>query len=218
MPWESGWPEIHDVRVRTAFAQVDRARFVPADLRAQANDDAPLPIGEGQTISQPFVIALMVQALALQAGERVLEIGTGSGYQTAILCALVRQLGGAPAQSVYSIERSATLARAAAATLAASGCTPQLAVGDGVAGWPEAAPFDAIVVSAAAAWLPRTLVDQLAIGGRLVIPVGANPDEQELWLIQRHSAQVELTDLGPVRFVPLLSPLLDDPANRIALL
>lgn len=218
LPWESGWAEIRDQRVRTAFAVVDRAHFVPAKLRAQADEDAPLPIGEGQTISQPFVIALMVQALALQPGDRVLEIGTGSGYQTAILCELVRQLGGEPAESVYSIERFASLAERAAADLASAGYAPRLAVGDGVAGWPDAAPFDALVVSAAAAWLPRTLVDQLADGGRLVIPVGGDPDDQNLWLIKRHGSQVEPIYLGPVRFVPLISPLLEDPANRITLL
>lgn len=218
LPWESGWAEIRDQRVRAAFAGVDRAHFVPANVRAQANEDAPLPIGEGQTVSQPFVIALMAQALALQPGDRVLEIGTGSGYQTAILCALVRQLGGEPSESVYSIERSATLAAQAATRLAAAGYAPQLAVGDGVAGWRDAAPFDAIVVSAAAAWLPRSLVDQLADGGRLVIPVGADPDDQSLWQIQRHGREIESIYLGPVRFVPLVSPLLDDPANRITLL
>jgi protein-L-isoaspartate(D-aspartate) O-methyltransferase len=204
--------------VRAAFAQVDRARFVPDTLRDQANDDAPLPIGEGQTISQPYVVALMVQALALRPRDRILEIGTGSGYQTAILCALARQNGDVPAEQVYSVERSATLAARAAAVLATLGDVPNLAVGDGAAGWPEAAPFDAIVVSAAAAWLPRTLVAQLADGGRLVIPVGAAPDDQGLWLIERHGAQIESTYLGPVRFVPLLSPLLDDPTNRITLL
>ncbi len=111
LPWESGWPEIRDAKVRAAFAQVERARFVPEALADQAHEDAPLPIGEGQTISQPYVIALMVQALAVRAEDRVLEIGTGSGYQTAILCALVRQLGGSPAETVYSVERSPGLAQ-----------------------------------------------------------------------------------------------------------
>ncbi len=218
MPWERGWPEIGDRQVRAAFADVERARFVPAAVRAQANEDVPLPIGEGQTVSQPFIIAVMLQALGIQPGDRVLEIGTGSGYQTAIICALIRRLGGVPEESVYSIERSATLAGQAAADLNAAGYAPNLAVGDGVAGWPDAAPFDAIVVSAAAAWAPRTLVDQLADAGRLVIPVGVDPDRQELWLLQRHGPQVETTYLGAVRFVPLHSPLLDDPDNRMTLL
>lgn len=217
-PWAANWPEITSPAVREAFAQVDRSRFVPQELRDQSEKDAPLPIGEGQTISQPFVVALMAQALDLHPGDRVLEIGTGSGYQTAILCELVRTAGMGQGENVFSIERLASLQREAERALHGTGYEPHLTVGDGAAGWPEHAPYDAIVASAAAAYVPRSLYDQLAPGGRLVIPVGPQGDEQWLWLIRRTARGLHHESLGPVRFVPLISPLLDDPSNRLVLI
>lgn len=217
VPWFGEWHEITDPAVRAAFARVDRARFVPPDLRDQADRDAPLPIGEGQTISQPFVIALMVQALELSPGSRVLEVGTGSGYQTAILCEMARQPQEESGESVFTVERYESLMHRAARALTEGGYHPHMRLGDGVAGWPGAAPFDGIVVSAASRFLPRPLVEQLAFGGRLVIPVGGQGDEQTLWLVIRDRSGLRGEQLGPVRFVPLISPLLDDPANRLKL-
>ena len=207
------WPEIVDVRVRAAFTRVPRAAFVPEDQRRFADHDAPLPIGEGQTISQPFVIALMVQALALAPGDAVLEIGTGSGYQTAILCELTAQSEMAPGATVYSIERFGSLARRAAAALTELGYHPHLRVGDGAAGWPEAAPFAAIIVSAAGPHVPRPLWEQLAEGGRLILPVGETWGDQELWLVRKQDGEMRMKRMGGVRFVPLISPILDDPAQ-----
>jgi protein-L-isoaspartate(D-aspartate) O-methyltransferase len=217
-PWEEGWDEITDPKVRAAFAQVARQEFVDAQLREYADRDAPLPIGQGQTISQPFVVALMVQALALQPGARVLEIGTGSGYETAILCevaavtdpdqpAAERRLGA----HIYAVERHVELADRAQVVLARLGYHPHLRTGDGAAGWPEAAPFDAIIVSAAAAHVPLPLWQQVAEGGRLILPVGEAYGEQELWLLTRREGQMERMRMGSVRFVPLISPLLRDP-------
>lgn len=214
-PWAHTWPEIVEPRVRAAFARVPRAAFVPEDLRRFADHDAPLPIGEGQTISQPFVIALMVQALELAPGDRVLEIGTGSGYQTAILCELTAQPDRQPdapaGDTVYSIERFEVLERRAAAALAELGYRPHVRVGDGAAGWPEAAPFAGIIVSAAAPHVPRPLWDQLAEGGRLILPVGDTWGDQELWLVRKHEGKLRIRRMGGVRFVPLVSPILDDP-------
>lgn len=216
-PWADEWPEIHDVRVRAAFARVPRSAFVDAPLRRWADRDAPLPIGEGQTISQPFVVALMTQALELRPGERVLEIGTGSGFQTAILCELTALAGRRQGETVWSVERFAVLAQRAAAVLHGLGYAPHLMVGDGAAGWPEGAPYDAITVTAAARALPRPLYEQLRLGGRMVIPIGGAPDSQELWLIVREEGRLLRRALGPVRFVPLISPILDDPAQCIEL-
>lgn len=214
-PWADVWPEITDARVRVAFTRVPRAAFVPEELRSWAHQDAPLPIGEGQTISQPFVVALMTQALHPAPGARILEVGTGSGYQTAILCELTRT-GHAPAGStVYTVERFPALLRNARAALARLGYYPHGAVRDGAAGWPDAAPFDGIVVTAAAAHLPRLLCDQLAEGGHLVIPLGGHVDDQVLWDIVRLGGALRRRLLGPVRFVPLVSPLLDDPRNCV---
>jgi protein-L-isoaspartate(D-aspartate) O-methyltransferase len=214
-PWAASWPEIVDARLRVVFARVPRARFVAEDLRPFAAQDAPLPIGEGQTISQPFIVAWMTQALALQPGEKILEIGTGSGYQTAILCELTRQAGAVPGQNVYSVERFAGLAQAAERALTELGYAPHLRLGDGAAGWPEEAPFAAILVTAAAAYLPRPLWDQLAEGGRMIIPVGATPEEQRLWLFQKQGGVLVKHHLGAVRFVPFISPLLTNPAMRV---
>lgn len=215
MPSTWQWPEITDPRVRAAFAKVPRAEFVPAGLRAWWDRDAPLPIGEGQTISQPFVVALMTQALALQPGERVLEIGTGSGYQTAILCELTAPADGPAGDTVYSVERYAALADQARTVLSRLGYAPHVTVGDGAVGWPEQAPFAAIIVTAAASHVPRPLWEQLAEGGRMVLPVGLDSDDQILWLLHKANHELNGVWMGPVRFVPLVSPVLDDPAMWI---
>jgi len=214
-PWAQHWPEITDERVRAAFAAVPRAEFVPENLRKWASRDAPLPIGEGQTISQPLVVALMTQALNLHPDDKVLEIGAGSGFQTAILCEMVAESGEMRGRTVYTVERHASLASRALATLHGLGYQPHMLVGDGAAGWPEFAPFDAIIVTAAPAWLPRPLWDQLAEGGRLVAPIGGTPSDQMLWLLRKVDGRMDAEQLGPVRFVPLISPLLNDPGRRM---
>lgn len=214
-PWAERWPEIYDPRLRAAFARVPRGPFVPEPVRQWADRDAPLPIGEGQTISQPFIVAWMTQALALQPGERTLEIGTGSGFQTAILCELTARPGETPGLHVYSVERFPILSQQAATVLNRLGYSPHLLIGDGAQGWPEAAPYAAIIVTAAAAHLPRPLWEQLAEGGRMVIPLGADAESQSLWLLTKHSGQLHAENLGDVRFVPLVSPILHDPANWV---
>ena len=189
---------IRDPRVLAAVEQVPRQLFVPEALRAEADADRPLPIGCGQTISQPFVVAAMTAAVELRGAERVLEVGTGSGYQTAILALL--------AGEVFSIEIVPELAERARRLLLETMALPnvRLRVGDGHAGWPEAAPFDAIVVTAAPAEIPPALPGQLAPGGRLVIPVGSDPLSQRLLLVRRGDDGVTTsTDLMGVRFVPL---------------
>lgn len=211
----NGWAEITDLRVRTALAGVPREHFVPSEVRRWADQDAPLPIGEGQTISQPFVVALMTQLLRLQPGDRVLEIGTGSGFQTALLCELTAEPNLPRGHCVYSVERFRTLADQAARALDSLGYWPHLAVGDGAVGWATAAPFAAIILTAAPPALPRPLWQQLAEGGRLVAPIGPSDTEQELWLIEKHAGRLCLSAQGAVRFVPLLSPLLTDPAMCI---
>jgi protein-L-isoaspartate(D-aspartate) O-methyltransferase len=186
---------IADRRVLAAMQLMPRHAFVPASETDVAYEDRPLPIGAGQTISQPYIVALMSEALGLGGHERVLEIGTGSGYQTAILAALARE--------VCSIEIVADLAHGAAGTLLALGLqNVQLRTGDGYAGWPEAAPFEAIVVTAAPEHVPPALLAQLAVGGRLVLPVGP-PDDQNLLLIIRTAAGYDRRTLAPVRFVPM---------------
>ncbi len=212
-PKRDSWPEVVDPQVRAAFAAVPRAAFVAAELRNHAADDAPLPIGQGQTISQPYVVALMVQALALQSGEKVLEIGTGSGYETAILSTLTAVAGRPPGHNIYAVERLPRLAQQAEAALHALGYAPHLRIGDGAAGWPEEAPFSAMIVSAAAAHVPHPLWVQLAEGGRMVLPVGADVENQEIWLLRKQAGAMQIKRLGGVRFVPLISPLLDDPGN-----
>ena len=194
---------IRDHAVLAAFARVPRSAFVSPELREQAEDDRALQIGCGQTISQPFIVAAMTQALQLRGDERVLEVGTGSGYQTAILKELLK------AGTLHSIEVLPELQQRAAAALQGLGYREiELRLGDGREGWPEAAPFDAILVAAAPHEVPPALFDQLAPGGRLVIPVGPNPDRQELQLWRRVSATgaLEKRALMQVRFVPLVTP------------
>ena len=190
---------IRDPEVLRAMAEVPRERFLPEHLRPAADEDRPLPIGFGQTISQPFIVAYMTERLDLTGRERVLEVGTGSGYQTAVLARL--------ADRVYSIERVEPLAERARALLVDEmGLrNVELRVGDGSLGWPEAAPFDGILVAAAAPDVPDALVDQLAPGGRLIAPVGDEPDVQVLRLLRKGpGGDVVTTDLLPVRFVPLM--------------
>jgi protein-L-isoaspartate(D-aspartate) O-methyltransferase len=184
-----------DARVMAAMARVPRERFVPPELRAQAWDNRPLPIGHEQTISQPFIVALMTDLLAPKPGQRVLEIGTGSGYQAAVLAELVGK--------VYTIEIVAPLAARAAALLAELGYrNVEVRAGDGYLGWPEAAPFDGILVTAAPATVPQPLIDQLAVGGRMVIPVGREGNVQDLLVIEKQPSGVVRRAVLPVRFVP----------------
>lgn len=186
---------IADQRVLRAMVAVPRERFVPAALRAQAHNDSPLPIGHAQTISQPYIVAAMSERLGVAPGARVLEIGTGSGYQTAVLAELGAE--------VFSIELVPELSAGAAAVLAALGYQRvHLRVGDGYRGWPEAAPFDAILLAAAPPALPAPLIDQLATGGRLIAPVGR--ERQELRMLERTAAGVTSQVLFPVLFVPML--------------
>ena len=184
---------IEDRRVLAAMRKVPRHQFVPPGVRREAYDDHPLPIGDGQTISQPFIVAAMTELAQIGPESKVLEIGTGSGYQAAVLAEI--------AAEVYSIEIVAPLARRARATLESLGYQVHLRVGDGYAGWPEAAPFDAILVTAAPPKVPKPLKDQLAIGGRMVIPVGEVT--QELLVIERTSSGFRRLEALPVRFVPM---------------
>jgi len=189
---------IKDQAILAAMRRIPRHRFVPAFYSALADNDGPLPIGHGQTISQPFVVALMSDALALQGAKKVLEIGTGSGYQAAVLAEIVPH--------VFTIEIVEPLATEAARTLAELGYRNILTrVGDGYQGWPEEAPFDAIIVTASSEHVPQPLLDQLAVGGRLILPVGkAFQELQELVLYRRTIDGYERTRLSLVRFVPLI--------------
>jgi len=192
-----GWG-ITDPKVIEAMAAVPRHRFVPLDYLDQAYENHPLPIGYGQTISQPYIVALMTETLELEPGERVLEIGTGSGYQAAILA----EVGA----DVYSIEIIGPLAETVKERLAQLGYADiQLRAGDGYTGWPEAAPFNAIIVTAAPDHVPQPLLAQLAVNGVMVIPIGPPGGYQELWRLKRVSeSEIETTSLGGVRFVPLV--------------
>jgi protein-L-isoaspartate(D-aspartate) O-methyltransferase len=186
---------IKDARVVEVMRRVPRHGFVESALASRAYDDVPLPIGEKQTISQPYMVGLMTQALELQGHERVLEVGTGSGYQTTVLAELCR--------NVFSIEKIGSLAARARTILDRLGLyNVAIHVGDGTLGWSEHAPFDAIVVTAGSPSLPRPLLEQLAVGGRLVIPVG-DEQSQVLKRIRRGASAAEEEALGECRFVKL---------------
>ena len=187
--------DVRDPRVLAAMARVPRELFIPEAQRHEAYGDHPVPIGFGQTISQPYIVGFMTEALRVEAPHRVLEVGTGCGYQTAVLAELARD--------VYSIEVIGELADRAHRTLDGLGyANVHIRTGDGHAGWPEHAPYDRILVAAAAASVPPALVEQLADTGVLVIPVGVW--HQELRVLQRHGDRVDLLATLPVRFVPLV--------------
>ena len=187
---------IRDLAVLRAVEMTPRHHFVPTGLRHRAYEDAPLPIGNGQTISQPWVHARYLELLQLKGTERVLEIGTGSGYQTVLLAHLVAQ--------VFSIERIPALMQQARENIQRAGVkNVSLLVGDGTIGWREYAPYDVILVSAGGPSIPPALVEQLAEGGRMLIPVGGK-DEQVLTLVTKKGGAVETREVAPVRFVPLL--------------
>jgi protein-L-isoaspartate(D-aspartate) O-methyltransferase len=188
---------IGDARVLGALERIPRELFVPAEFRDQAYENIPLPIGHGQTISQPYVVALMTEKLTVDDRHKVLEIGTGSGYQTAILARLARR--------VFSVERLRPLIaeaepRFATLRLHNIACW----YGDGAKGWPEQGPFDRIIVTAAAAIVPDALVEQLVPDGVMVVPVGPQHDDQTLLRVRRNDTGFSTEDLGPVRFVPLI--------------
>ncbi|HXM74663.1 MAG TPA: protein-L-isoaspartate(D-aspartate) O-methyltransferase [Chthoniobacterales bacterium] len=186
---------INGERVLAAVRKVPREEFVPEQFRAASYADQPLPIGYDQTISQPFIVAFMTEELRPQPQDRVLEIGTGSGYQAAILAELVAE--------VYSIEIIEPLAKAAEATLQRLGYqNVHVKVGDGYKGWPEHAPFDAVIVTCAPDHIPQPLVDQLKDHGRMIIPVGPMGD-QELYLLEKENGQLRQRSVTPVRFVPM---------------
>jgi protein-L-isoaspartate(D-aspartate) O-methyltransferase len=188
---------VTDPAVLRAMREIPRHMFVPPASRTHAYEDRPLPIGHGQTISQPYIVAYMTEVLGVRPTHRVLEIGTGSGYQAAILGRLARQ--------VWSIEIIPALGTGAAALLRGAGfANVTVKVGDGYGGWPEHAPFDRIIVTAAPDHVPQPLVQQLAVGGRLVIPVGPAGGFQELLLIEKGAAGVVEKKTIPVVFVPLV--------------
>jgi protein-L-isoaspartate(D-aspartate) O-methyltransferase len=188
--------EIKDGRVLAAMANVRREEFVPADQRSDAYEDGPLPIGYDQTISQPYIVAFMTEQLRLKPSDRLLEIGTGSGYQAAVLAELV--------MDVYTIEIVEPLAKTAEATLQRLGYkNVHLKVGDGYQGWPEEAPFDAIIVTCAPENVPQPLVNQLKDGGRMVIPVGER-FAQQLYLLEKKNGRLKESATLPVRFVPMV--------------
>ncbi|HEY6838776.1 MAG TPA: protein-L-isoaspartate(D-aspartate) O-methyltransferase [Geobacteraceae bacterium] len=189
---------IRDPAVIAAMREVPREDFIAPELREHAYDDTPLPIGAGQTISQPFIVAYMIEALELSPKDRALEIGTGSGYAAAVLSRV--------AAEVYTVERLANLAREAEARLQSLGYTNiHVLEGDGTVGWAEKAPFDAIVVTAGAPDVPEPLLDQLAVDGRLVIPVGSSYFYQELVRVRRvGTTEYRREYLTDVRFVPLI--------------
>jgi protein-L-isoaspartate(D-aspartate) O-methyltransferase len=187
--------DVCDEQVLGAVSRVERHRFIPEDARSESYEDHPVPIGYGQTISQPYIVGFMTQALDVEPHHRVLEIGTGCGYQTAVLAELARE--------VFSIEVVPDLAAHARATLTELGyANVHLRVGDGYDGWPEEAPFDRILGAAAPREIPPILVDQLADEGILVMPVG--DWHQEIRVIQKRGGQAQSRDVLPVRFVPMV--------------
>lgn len=187
--------DITDERVLRAMGSVPRHEFVPDHLRAEAYADHPLPIGHEQTISQPYIVAFMTQALDPQPGERILEIGTGSGYQAAVLAAM-----GAQVHSIEIVEPLGEQAKRDLERLHYDNV--QVRIGDGYAGWPDAAPFDAIIVTCAPEQVPQPLVDQLKPGGRMIIPVGTL-GSQKLVLLEKKADGLQQTDVLAVRFVPM---------------
>ena len=188
---------INDARVLAAMAKVPREEFVAPESRTASYEDGPLPIGYGQTISQPYIVAFMTEQLRPKPNDRVLEVGTGSGYQAAILAELVSE--------VYSIEIVEPLAKNAEATLQRLGYkNVHLKIGDGYKGWPEKGPFDAIIVTCAPDKVPQPLVDQLKDDGRMVIPVG-DRFAQQLYLLEKKNGQLKQSATLPVRFVPMTS-------------
>jgi len=192
---------VRDARVLEAMERVPRHAFVPAAEHGAAYADYPLPIGHRQTISQPTIVAVMTEALALNAGDKVLEIGTGSGYQAAILA----EMG----MDVYTVERIQALHSEAAQRMAQLGYRVHCRLGDGRDGWPEHAPYQGILVTAAPLEVPEALVEQLVEGGRLVIPVGPPHGYQTLWRYQKVGERLEREDLGGVAFVPFVSDVED---------
>jgi protein-L-isoaspartate(D-aspartate) O-methyltransferase len=187
---------IHDERVLRAMEEVARHEFIPAEKRDRAYRDEPVPIGEDQTISQPYIVAIMTQLLAVEAENTVLEIGSGTGYQAAILSRLARQ--------VYTVERHASLAARAGENFRRLGYeNVDVVVGDGTRGLPEHAPYDRILVAAAAPSIPRPLIEQLAEGGRMIMPVGT-PDVQVLQLVRKSQGEIFTSNLEGCRFVPLI--------------
>lgn len=192
----TGWDRsVTNERVLAVMGRVPRHEFVPPELRHRAYEDGPLPIGHGQTISQPYIVAVMTEKLDPRPGDRVLEIGTGSGYQAAVLAELVAK--------VFTIEIIPALARSAEAALQRLGYTNvAVRAGDGYLGWPEAAPFDAIIVTCAPDDVPAPLVEQLKDGGRLIIPVNAG-EFQELILCRKRDGRLDRERIFPVRFVPM---------------
>ena len=189
---------LRDPLVLAAMKAVRRELFVPEDLRDEAYDDSALPIGSGHTISQPYIVAFMIEALALRGGEKVLEIGAGSGYAAAVLSKI--------ASEVFTIERIGQLAERAAANLTSAGCNNvHVRDADGTEGWGDEAPFDAILVSAGAPDVPKSLMRQLKIGARMVVPVGSDPRSQKLTRIKRtDDEEYEREDIADVRFVRLI--------------
>jgi protein-L-isoaspartate(D-aspartate) O-methyltransferase len=186
---------ITDQDLLEAMRKVPRHLFVPEDQRIYAYEDRPLPIGEGQTISQPYIVAYMTDLITPKKFMKVLEIGTGSGYQAAVLAEIVKE--------VYTIEIREKLGTQAKKDLDKLGYSNiQSRIGDGYQGWPEQSPFDAIIVTAAAEKVPQPLIDQLQEGGKMVIPIGKAGQVQELMLLEKTKGQIKTTNLGAVRFVP----------------
>lgn len=198
--------EIEDKRVLEAIRAVPRHEFVPDNVKHLAYDDRPLPIGHGQTISQPYIVAFMTEQLEPKADEVVLEVGTGSGYQAAVLAKLVK--------AVYTIEIVEPLAKRAEATLTRLGYeNVHVKAGDGYKGWAEHAPFDAVIVTCAPDHIPQPLVDQLREGGRMIIPVGEQWVTQELIVLEKRGGEVKRRSVLPVRFVPMTGRAEEEPGS-----